>query len=122
LNYVDEINGIECKLKIGGHYKQASDYFKGEIVYNTKKVAVTGSYLSHIDFDEIRYWDIRDNYPTSIIEKEKNLSSSSILREDRILLSEESMEEAQTAKEKLENLQRHDRKLRKEYQEKKNKE
>jgi hypothetical protein len=122
VHYVDETNGIECLLKIGGHYKQASDYFKGEIVYNTKKVEVTGSYLSHIDFDGIRYWDIRDSYPVSIIEKEKNLPSSSIHREDRILLSENSMEDAQTAKEKLENLQRHDRKLRKEYQEIKEKE
>jgi len=119
LNYIDETNGIECKVKIGGHYGKPSDYFKGEIVYNTKKVTVTGSYLSHIEFDEIRYWDIRDNYPISIIEKEKNLPSSSILREDRLLLSENLIKEAQAAKEKLEILQRNDRKLRKEYQDKK---
>lgn len=79
---------------------------------------LTGSYMSHIDFDGKRYWDIRENFNISMIELEKNLPSSSIYREDRRLLEERSMEEAQIAKEKIENIQRNDRKLREKYHKK----
>ena len=71
--------------------------------------------MSHIEFDGERYWDIRNNFPIKLIEYEKNLPSSSIYREDRILLEENKVEEGQVAKEKLENIQRGDRKLREKY-------
>lgn len=93
-----------------------TDELYGEIFQNGKKVStLTGSFLSHISFDGKRYWDIRENFPISIIETEHNLPSSSITRQDRIFLEEEKLEDAQAAKEIIENLQRHDRKLRKEY-------
>ena len=70
-----------------------------------------GSYLNFIEFDQERYWDIRENvdircYPVP------QLPSSSVFREDRVFLQEKKMDEAQVAKEKLENIQRNDRKLR----------
>jgi hypothetical protein len=43
------------------------------------------------------------------------LKSCSTIREDRILLEQGNKESAQLAKEKLEELQRHDRKLREKY-------
>lgn len=46
---------------------------------------------------------------------EKQLPSSSLYREDRVLLEKGLIEQAQTAKEKLENIQRGDRKLREKY-------
>jgi hypothetical protein len=85
-----------------------------------KKVVsvLTGSYMSHIDFDGVRYWDIREHFPISLIEYEKNLPSSSVYREDRRLLEEGNLEQAQKAKEIIENIQRNDRKLRDKYHKK----
>lgn len=119
MTYIEKNKGIECKLKIGGIKNKPSDEIYGEITQNGVKVCtVTGSYLSHISFDGKKYWDIRENFPISVIELDKNLPSSSVYREDRKLLDEEKLEEAQIAKEKIENLQRKDRKLRQEYNKK----
>ena len=49
---------------------------------------------------------------------EKQIPSSSNYREDRILLEKGLKVEAQSAKEKLENIQRHDRKLREKFSKK----
>lgn len=49
---------------------------------------------------------------------DKQIPSSSNFREDRILLEKGLMDAAQVAKEKLENIQRHDRKLREKYSKK----
>jgi hypothetical protein len=39
----------------------------GEILKNDKVVcSITGSYLSFIEFDGIRYWDIRENIKTNV--------------------------------------------------------
>lgn len=76
---------------------------------------VSGSYLSFIEFNNIRYWDIRENIPIKSIEINKQLKSSSILREDRIFLALKNLPAAQEAKEKLEEIQRKDRKLREKF-------
>jgi hypothetical protein len=88
------------------------------MVGNKVVSVMTGSYMSHIEFDGIRYWDIRENFPSCLIEYEKNLPSSSVYREDRKLLEEGLLDEAQIAKEKIENIQRNDRKLREKYHKK----
>ncbi len=46
------------------------------------------------------------------IDNPSQLPSSSIFREDRIYLEKQNLEKGQFYKDKLENLQRHDRKLR----------
>lgn len=46
---------------------------------------------------------------------DRQLPSSSLYREDRILLEKKEIEQAQLAKEKLENIQRADRKLREKF-------
>lgn len=80
---------------------------------------VHGSYVQYIEFDDIRYWDIRENVEIKAIENQKQLPSSSVYRNDRVLLSQSNLtlalgkvEAAQVAKEAIENLQRKDRKLR----------
>lgn len=72
---------------------------------------MAGSYASHIEFSDKRYWDIRDEVTMeSFIPKQ--LKSSSVFREDSNLLKQGKITEAQEAKEMLENIQRKDRKLR----------
>jgi hypothetical protein len=53
-----------------------------------------------------------------LIELDNGLPSSSIYRQDRISLEENKLKEAQENKEKLENIQRADRKLREKYNKK----
>ena len=71
-----------------------------------------GSYLSFIEFDGQRYWDLRQNPTLQAYEIAKQPPSSSLFREDRICLEKGRLDEGQNEKERLEHLQRHDRKLR----------
>jgi hypothetical protein len=82
---------------------------------NISVCKIYGSYLSHIEFNGIRYWDIRENIQIKMIEFEKSLKSSSLYREDRLLLEEKNINEAQILKEKMEEQQRNDRKLREKF-------
>ena len=60
----------------------------------------------------MRYWDIREDLDLDLYEYKNPLPSCSCLREDRILLQERDLEHGQAAKEKIEIIQRKDRKLR----------
>jgi hypothetical protein len=89
---------------------------------NNKVVSkIYGSYLNYLEIDGLRFWDIRENVPIKVklikikfkqLSLERQLPSSSIYREDRILLEKGLIDQAQIAKEKLENIQRSDRKFR----------
>ena len=46
----------------------------------------SGSYLSHIDFDGVRYWDIRHNIDIEQYPIKNQIKSSSIYRKDSLLL------------------------------------
>lgn len=113
MEFIDEITGISCKFTLGKGGK-LSDYFEGDIVDKEGKALshFKGSYLSYIEFDGVRYWDIRSNIDIEPYPVKDQLKSSSIYREDSNLLYERKLDEAQAAKEKLENIQRADRKLR----------
>ena len=58
---------------------------------------------------------MRKNIDIEAFPVKDQIKSSSIYREDSNFLYEKKLEEAQEAKDKLENLQRHDRKLRAKY-------
>ena len=83
-----------------------------------KKVCtIEGNYMGFISFDGVKYWDLRDEeeFPKHFKPKciEPNaLPSDSTKREDRRLLCEADFDYAQKEKEKLEEQQRSDRKLR----------
>ena len=112
----DVTHGIKAKMSLGGSAKSAlSDYFEGEIKDKDNNVlcSFTGSYLSHIDFDGIRYWDIRRNIDIEEYPIKDQIKSSSIYRPDSLLLYERKLDEAQAAKNELEEIQRRDRRLRK---------
>ncbi len=74
-----------------------------------------GSYLSFLEFDGVRYWDIRENMALKAFDIANQPRSSSLFREDRIFLEVGRLEEGQREKERLEILQRADRKLRENY-------
>jgi hypothetical protein len=49
------------------NYRQ-SDHFSGEIkLKNISVCKVNGSYLSHIEFNNFRYWDIRENIGIKVL-------------------------------------------------------
>ncbi len=75
-----------------------------------------GTYLGFIEFDNVRYWDIRENVYLKSYDNPNQITSSSLFREDRIYLEKQNIEKGQFHKERLENLQRHDKKLREAYQ------
>jgi hypothetical protein len=126
-------NNFECNLKlssaknkliISNQLNRTSDFFDTEILLNGKNVCkVYGSYLSYIEFDGKRYWDVRENIPIEKIEiNPPLLPSSSVYRTDRIFLQKsylkiklDNIEKAQENKDSLENIQRNDRKLREKY-------
>lgn len=77
---------------------------------------VYGTYLGYIDFDGKRYFDVRqqDNYEVISLPLDDKycLESDYRFRIDIQALLNETVEKAQENKNKLEELQRHDRKLR----------
>ena len=105
---------------MGGCAKTAlSDYFEGDIEDKDGKVlcTISGSFLSHIDFDGKRYWDIRRNIDIEQYPVKNQIKSSSIYRKDSLLLYQKKLDEAQDAKTELEEIQRRDRRLRKAWKE-----
>jgi len=97
---------------------KSQDYLYGHIEKDgVKVVEIIGNYMGYLDFDGVRYWDIRDkedlHFPPRWEDSDPNsLLSDAKRRTDRIFLEEKPIEEAQAEKERLEELQRHDRKLR----------
>lgn len=91
----------------------------------TKWLEVTqirGTYLGYIEFDGVRYWDLRETQVQSVegvsFEQQRGsdsfvLPSDCRLRKDSIDLRAERVEEAQTNKNALELRQRNDTALRK---------
>ena len=74
--------------------------------------------MGFMDFDGVRYWDARECvdtvwFPIQAL-GETALASDSTKRSDSVTLKTRPVNEAQTAKEELESLQRNDRKLREE--------
>jgi len=120
LTFKDEKHGFELVVKFDSVKKKSTDYFQGEIKLKNITVSkIYGSYLSFVEFNNIRYWDIRESIPTKSIEVDKQLKSSSLYREDRIFLAAHKVDEAQTMKEKLEDIQRNDKKLRQKFEKEK---
>jgi len=120
LYWRDTTHGLNADMSLGGSKdSRFSDYFEGTIKDKDGKVLsnFTGSFLSHIDFDGKRYWDIRHNIDIEKYPIKKQLKSSSIYRQDSNYLYERKMEEAQEAKTELEEIQRRDRRLRKAWKE-----
>lgn len=112
----DKKNNVKCIINLGNVKKEPTDYVEGFIIEDNKRIVskLRGTYLGYLEFDCVRYWDVREVNIFPLIIK-ISLPSDSDCRNDLKLLKNEMMDEAQEAKETLEELQRHDRKLREEF-------
>mmetsp|Transcript_25987 Transcript_25987/g.25578 ORF Transcript_25987/g.25578 Transcript_25987/m.25578 type:complete len:305 (-) Transcript_25987:40-954(-) len=113
LVFTDSLNRYKAKVEFAFNKNLPSDYISGEItdIYGNKISEISGTYCGHIEIDGKRYWDARHIRPFRI-DYDIILPSDSEIREDIVTLRRGLVDEAQAAKEALEVLQRHDRKLR----------
>jgi len=118
VEYVDEANNLKAYVDYGAYTFRKQDYVYGELFKDGQRVSeIVGNYMGYLDFDGVRYWDYREKhkiyFPCDYEAPEnETLPSQSTKRTDGIFLDTKTIEEAQEEKERLENLQRHDRKLR----------
>jgi hypothetical protein len=115
----DEKNGLTAELEFGAYMFKKQDFIWGEIKKDGTKVAeITGNYCGFVDFNGVRYWDYReiDKLHFPVQETRHYLSSDARNRTDGIFLRTRPVQEAQAEKERLENIQRNDKKLREEAQ------
>lgn len=85
---------------------------------------IKGNYMGYMDIGNVRYYDVREvnKYYFPIIPlKEKALPSDATKRVDSNTLRNRTVEEAQDAKEKMEEDQRADRRFREEAEERRSK-
>jgi hypothetical protein len=77
-----------------------------------------GTYLGFLNFDDVRYWDSRYLQGIRIKLEDHPLESDYRNRTDLKKLREGKIEEAQAEKEKIEDMQRRDAKLRQNFKSK----
>jgi hypothetical protein len=61
IDFEDKKNGLTAWYEISAEKKRPLDYFVGEIIKGDKVVSkMYGNQMGYIDFDGIRYWDVRE--------------------------------------------------------------
>ena len=103
-DFIDEQNGITAQYTIGT--KKGRDYIKGEIKKNGVVVSTLhGTYMGYLEFDGVRYWDIRkmQNFPIIEAPLNKVLGSDWRNRIDTRALLAKDVVLAQTNKDLQEN-------------------
>jgi hypothetical protein len=126
---VTKVTSVFKKFFVGKKEKPFSDEF--EVVFfnydklpngELKKDVIfegTGSWLSHFQVDKKILWRVDDFYDDPWIENmERRLPSDSLFRPDSKYIKAKDFDTAQKEKDALENKQRNDAKLRKEFKEK----
>ena len=114
-DFTDEQNGITARYSISGAKGKGKDYFVGEIKKDGVVVSkIFGTYMGYIEFDGVRYWDVRKCKSYGVIEDDYDscLGSEWRKRLDSIEVKRGDWDQAQINKDLLENIQRADRKLR----------
>jgi len=118
VDFEDKQNEITAHVDFGAYNFKKQDYFWGEIfVKGEMKHEILGNYMGYCDIGGVRYWDYRDkkriHFPLDYeAPADQTLESQSTKRTDGIFLVNNPIEEAQAEKERLEELQRTDRKNR----------
>ncbi|KAK9792709.1 hypothetical protein WJX73_008944 [Symbiochloris irregularis] len=99
---------------VGGGGGSGSGSDEPELLCEQVLSTATGNWLSHLDWDGHRFWTLSEARPAVWGPVEAPLPSDCRFREDlRALQAGQDPREAQATKEKLENMQRNDAKLRK---------
>lgn len=99
MEFHDQANGLYGYYEIGNVKKRSQEYFEGCIYQHGKQVSdVFGNYCGYIDFDGLRYFDVRrvsEVYKVyqDLPEKE-SLPSDSTKRLDLILLAANALDSA----------------------------
>jgi len=132
MEFRDETNGLSCNLEVnpkqetksGGFFswgrsqtpKLPSDYLRGKLYKGDEVISdVQGTWLGCIEFDDERLWDFNEDYVIyEAIGVDDPLPSDCRFRDDVRFLAEGDKEKAQKEKERLEEKQRYEAKLRKE--------
>ena len=121
IHFRDEKNNITAQFEFEPKRKPL-DMINGWIKKGDKQVStIRGNYMGFLNFDDERFWDLRESKLFDWKLKPDSLESDAYKRIDTIALFEKEVERAQTNKETLENLQRWDRKLRNEATERRKK-
>lgn len=61
VDFVDKKNGLTAWYEINSVARKPKDYFQGEIIMDGQVVSkLYGNQMGYIDFDGVRYWDVRD--------------------------------------------------------------
>jgi len=61
ITFTDEVNEIVGFYEPGKYRLKTQDWVCGDIKVKGKKVSdITGNYMGFIDFNKVRYWDIRE--------------------------------------------------------------
>lgn len=115
-NYKDGTNHISAFIETGA--KKVQDYLQGSIMqYGQEIYKITGNYNGYLEFNGVRYWDIRETKAFDVIPGPAKtcLESDSRYRIDLLAAKTEGSDSEipQDNKEQLEETQRYDAKLRK---------
>lgn len=118
VEFEDEENDIKAYLNFSGYTFRKQDYCWGEMFVKGQKVhEIQANYMGFLNFDNKRYWDYREkkrvHFPVDYeAPAEQTLESQCTKRTDGIFLQTKTIDEAQDEKERLEDIQRTDRKNR----------
>lgn len=115
-DYKDETNHLTAHIETGA--KKIQDYIKGAIwQFGQEIYVIEGNYNGFLDFNGERYWDIRETKIFEVIPSSASstLPSDSRCRMDLIAGKAEGKDSdiPQDMKDKIEDNQRHDAKMRK---------
>jgi hypothetical protein len=119
VKFFDQKNGLECELTFpekgmfGLERGLTHDMLTGSILQDGKEICeVDGSWLSHLGFNGKNYWTLENSDIIFPLRPEISLPSDCRYREDACALADGDLDHAQYEKERLEVLQRSDKKLR----------
>lgn len=116
VEFEDKQNNIKAYINYTGYTFKKQDYCWGELfVDGARKHEIVGNYMGYLDFDGVRYWDYREKNKVHFTvdyeaPADQTLESQCTKRTDGIFLQTKTIDEAQEEKERLEDIQRTDRK------------
>ena len=92
VTFTDQVNGVVGYYDYGAYLFRKQDYVWGELHRHGEKVStLEGNYVGYLDFDGVRYWDVREKetvfYPIAGEEPNPLPSHSSRRTDGRYFIS-----------------------------------